>query len=433
MDLPPYGPLAIDSTPPQGATLNQPYAVAFYADGTPPVSLSATGALPPGLQPVTSAGVLAGTPTAVGAYPIMVSATDGSGASVSQPFTVQVFQHGFRLSGSMVQPRGFHTATVLASGAVLIAGGYGSGLTVAQATALAETFDPATLNFTATGSMQVARSGHTATLLCNAPIISCSNPKVLVVGGENADPNALATAELFDPVTGAFSLTGSLLAPRTRHTATLLGNGKVLIVGGSEQAQYDPSVLADNGELYDPATGAFTATGNLNAPRDSHTATLLANGKVLIAGGYAGGVNTVAAAELYDPATGMFAVTGSMAIPRANHTAILLSSGKVLIAGGGQARAEIYDPATGLFTLAGSLSMPSFSPSGMVLLSDGTVLVTDGVYAELFDPSTGTFSETGGMGTPVASSPGTVVVTGLGAATATPVLVTGDLGAAVYQ
>jgi hypothetical protein len=130
--------------------------------------------------------------------------------------------------------------------------------------------------FVPTGSMTVARTVHTATLL--------GNGKVLIAGGGCAN-GILATAELYDPATGTFAVTGSMTVPRTNHTATLLPNGQVLIAGGENVTVGAPAVPFASAELYDPATGTFTATGTMTVPRVSFTTTLLPNGKVLIEGG----------------------------------------------------------------------------------------------------------------------------------------------------
>ena len=254
--------------------------------------------------------------------------------------------------------------------------------------------------FRPTGAMKDARSGHTATLL--------KNGKVLVAGGDNCFFGyyyytfscTLSAAELYDPASGTFASTGNMSKRRSFATATLLTDGRVLIAGG---------VTAGAGaELYDPATGTFTSTGSMTVGRASHTATLLSNGKVLIAGG--GGVSpALASAELYDPATGTFSTTGSMASPRNGHSAALLSNGKVLIAGGSSGTstlvsAELYDPASGTFAATGSLANARKNHAA-TLLANGNVLLVGGggssnsplATAEIYDVSTGSFAATGSM------------------------------------
>jgi hypothetical protein len=165
--------------------------------------------------------------------------------------------------------------------------------------------------------------------------------------GTYDDTNWLGVADLYDPIAGKFTIAYSCLVQEMLdNTATLLSNGKVLIAGGYNVDTVPATVLASAG-LCGPAVEVFTGTGNMTDPRASHTAILLPNGMVLIAGG--GGANGIlATAELYDPATGTFIVTGNMAVPRESFTATLLLNGKVLIVGGVdaagvQASAELYE------------------------------------------------------------------------------------------
>jgi hypothetical protein len=296
----------------------------------------------------------------------------------------------FHLTGSMIAERAAQTATLLNNGMVLIAGGFGQDNLVATA----ELYNSATGTFTPTGSLNAARYAQTATLL--------NNGMVLIAGGADFDSDPIAGGELYDPATGTFTPTGSLQTPRVSHTATLLSNGMVLIAGGVNILN-GFSVLA-TAELYDPATGIFTPTGSLNTARLNHTATLLNNGMVLIAGGlgfnFQNGDFFRAAAELYDPATGTFTYTGSLNTPREWQTATLLNNGTVLIAGGynGSAltSAELYNPATGSFTPTGSMNAP---PQTATLLNNGMVLMAGGLYSgsatgELYDPTTETFAPT---------------------------------------
>jgi hypothetical protein len=234
----------------------------------------------------------------------------------------------------MTTPRAQHTATLLPNGKVLIAGGYQGGL------ASAELYDPSTGSFTATGNMTTAPWGCTACLDHKAILLP--NGKVLIVAFEGA--------ELYDPSTGTFAPTGNMINPYyTARTATLLTSGKVLVAGGTND--FGDSAGA---ELYDPSTGTFTPTGNMTTGRESHTATLLPDGTVLITGsqrGAFGGGYGLASAEIYDPAIGTFSATGNMTTPRLLQTATLLADGTVLVTGGSPgaggllASAEIYHPA----------------------------------------------------------------------------------------
>jgi Galactose oxidase, central domain len=193
---------------------------------------------------------------------------------------------------------------------------------------------------------------------------------------------------------GTFTTTGNMTTGRSSHTATLLRSGKVLIAGG-ERATFASTELLASAELYDPSTGAFRPTGDMTAPRKLPTATLLADDRVLITGGYGpprGGA--IASAELYDPSTGTFTATGDMIGARVCHTATLLSNGKVLITGDKRPdTAELYDPATGTFTATGAYDAIGGCLTA-TLLPDGRVL-RSGVPAQLYDSVSGTFSPAG--------------------------------------
>jgi N-acetylneuraminic acid mutarotase len=303
-------------------------------------------------------------------------------------------------TGSLITGRVLHTATLLPSGKVLVAGGY--GINGGGYFSSAELYDPATGTWSATGSLGTARGSHTATLLPSG--------EVLVAGGFNFSGGYLSSAELYDPATGTWSATGSLGTGRGYHTATLLPSGRVLVAGGAN----DVSVLS-SAELYDPATGSWSSTGSLGTgARYEHTATLLPNGKVLVAGGYNDGAGgSLSSAELYDPATGTWASTGSLGTGREKHTATLLPSGKVLVvggynpfAGGYLSSAELYDPATGTWMATGSLGTARYwhtttlQPSGKVLVAGGeNPVMAYWNRAELYDPATGTWASTGSLGT----------------------------------
>jgi hypothetical protein len=282
-----------------------------------------------------------------------------------------------------------HAATLLLDGKVLVTGGLDQGLTSA------ELYDPSTGLFTATGSMTVAHKGHTAILLANATLPNYG--KVLIAGGDSGG----TAAELYDPAAGTFAATGSMAVAHVYGpTATLLKTGKVLIAGGDTSAA----------ELYDPATGTFLTTGNMTAVRSRHSATLLLDGRVLVTGGGVGDSRS-ATAELYDPVAGTFTVTGSMATSRNGHTATRLQDGTVLVVGAPWASPEIYDPGTGTFTAVPYPSGFWFGHTAS-LRADGTVLIAGGTYAEqscvhfwplswraavLFAPGAKGFTATGGL------------------------------------
>jgi hypothetical protein len=272
-----------------------------------------------------------------------------------------------------------HAATLLPDGRVLIAGGAGDD-GHGDSLASAELFDPLTGTFAATGDMTAARFNHTATLLANGQVLITGGiSKTTTDGGSTTA--VFASAELYDPVAGTFAATGDMTAERSGHTATLLGNRIVLIVGGTSEIETDggstTTVLA-SAELYDPEAGRFAATGSTTVARQNHTATLLLGGAVLIAGG-SDGITALASAELYDPGTGTFTATGSTTLSRLGHTATLLGDGAVLMAGGysGDARAELFDPGAGSFAATGSMTMVRWSHTA-TLLGDGAVLIAGG-------------------------------------------------------
>jgi N-acetylneuraminic acid mutarotase len=296
---------------------------------------------------------------------------------------------GFGSTGSLTTGRTLHTTTLLQNGKVLVAGGSnGSPL------ATAELYDPSVGTWVAASSLLTARQAHTATILTNG--------KVLVTGGiSTGNNNVLFSAELYDPGKGNWTATGNLTNSRYAHTTTLLPNGKVLVAGGINLSGFHNSA-----ELYDPATGKWTVTGNLNTARGNHTATLLSSGQVLVAGGQgfvSPNTGTLQSSELYDPATGSWtATTGNLGTPRYNHTATLLSNHKVLVVGGQNSSgtgaigsAELYDPATNSWNTTPSPTNNRYSHTA-TLLPDGTVMVAGGfdgtndlTSAEIYDPLTG--------------------------------------------
>ncbi|MGH9803126.1 MAG: kelch repeat-containing protein, partial [Blastocatellia bacterium] len=236
-------------------------------------------------------------------------------------------------ANDMPNKRADHTATLLADGKVLAVGGWNTtGTNIIRG---CDIYDPATNSWTTAGSLTTARRFHSATLLFDG--------RVLAVGGDTTA--ALKTSELFDPAANKWTQqTSQMHVGNFRHTATLLANGKVLIVSGLQGTSGSPANFSGSANLFDSANQQWSSA-TAPAGRDGHTATLLANGKALIVGGYTiqasgaanSSINNVDTAELYDPAKGAsvpFSDTTKITFPRDAHTATLLPSGRVLVVGG---------------------------------------------------------------------------------------------------
>ncbi|HEX8437098.1 Kelch repeat-containing protein, partial [Archangium sp.] len=256
----------------------------------------------------------------------------------------------------------------------------------------------------ATGFMGSPRTQHTATLLPDG--------KVLVVGGGNGA--ILATAEVYDPALGTWSAVAPLSSPRQRHTATLLPDGKVLVAGGDGQQ----GIFA-TAEVYDPGSNTWSMTGPMVSARLLHAATPLLNGKVLVTGGLYNRDG-----EVYDPASSTWSATGAMTSPRFYHTATRLPSGEVLVAGGinetggPSATAELYEPASGSWRATGAMASLHVLQTA-TLLSDGRVLIAGEAYgppplvsAEVYDPALGTWSAAAPMVPPRTSHTATLLPNG---------------------
>jgi uncharacterized delta-60 repeat protein len=328
------------------------------------------------------------------------------GAATSNTATVSldvtaVSNPTWRPTGGLNIPRAGHTATRLVNGRVLVVGGLGI-----NAATTAELYDPATGVWTRTGNLNRARVDHTATLLPNG--------RVLVAGSSAfSSRNAIAkSAEVYDPATGAWTLTGSLRVAHGRHTATLLLNGKVLVAGGSFAQSGGIVLQASPPELFDPATGTWSPAGTLPDGRIGHQATLLASGRVLVTGGSTVSLlpSVLRRTDVYDPATGTWARSGDLTVARFLHTATLLPNGRVLAAGGAgpavpSGTSEQYDPVTGAWTQAASMAPRTWHTA--VRLPSGKVLVAAGLNgrglptrtAVLFAPLPGTWRDTGSLAT----------------------------------
>jgi N-acetylneuraminic acid mutarotase len=317
-------------------------------------------------------------------------------------------------TGPMVTPRWQSAAVRLLDGRVLVASGAGDPGVLASA----ELYDPRTDSWTATGSSATARYYATLTLL--------DDGKVLLAGGDKVTHSfnpSVASAELYDPATGSWTQTGSMHTARSLHIAMLLPGGKVLVVGGWNENDTLSYPLA-SAEVYDPATGTWAAAHDMLESTSVQTATLLANGRILVVGGtyelptpefVSPWEGIAASAELYDPAADAWTMTGDLGKTVRGYTATLLSDGRVLVAGGmdrpwtayapASASAAVYDPSTGTWGATRDM-IEGRSEHTATLLPDGMVLVAGGIIglgsnddgpgilgirasAELYDPGTG--------------------------------------------
>ena len=335
---------------------------------------------------------------------------------------------GWFETGSMTQGRSGHTATLLADGRVLAVGGCDFGIpgnTYESSGQLdvfsAEIYDPPAGQWRATGSLAFGRCHHTATLLPDG--------RVLVVGGWLADPCGFP--EVFDPTSGTWAVASQLRTPRFDHTATLLSDGTVMIAGGRwDVGPPTPSDLCvasggapraepgstidgivveleggaeiegghpelDTIELYDPETGRWTSGSPMSGRRSGATATPLADGRVLVAGGFYAGM--LKSADIYDPATGSWTPAAPMTTGRSGHAAIPLHDGAVLVVGGcffdHLVSTERYDPVHDTWQPTAPMPMTHCSPP-VVILPDGKGLLAFDPRSQstaTYDPATDTW------------------------------------------
>ena len=300
---------------------------------------------------------------------------------------------------SLVTGRVKHTATLLRNGNVLIVGGLDRAN---NALASTEIYNPTTNRWTSAGSLRTARLDHTATLL--------SSGKVLVAGGLHGPfpAGSLASAELYDPTTNAWSAAAPMLASRRGHTATLLADGRVLVVGGLSlilrEGGYFPSQPAF-AEIYDPQANHWSTTAAIAFSRYGQTATRLADGRVLVAGGR-GDAAILKSTEIYGATEDRWISAAPMGAARSGHVATLLRNGDVLVAGGvGEepnfrpvtvTSGEIYDARTNLWVTVASMADVDVV-NAATLLHNGRVLVVGSGQSqpELYDPARNAWSRTG--------------------------------------
>ncbi|WP_156398218.1 kelch repeat-containing protein [Duganella sp. Root336D2] len=278
-------------------------------------------------------------------------------------------------TGTMTVPRKLHQTSPLQDGRILVTGGTPlPGSTVYAST---EIFDPVTGQFTPAAPMLTARQEHGA--------VTMQDGRILVAGGVSLNNAMTNSAEIFDPVTGSWSATGNMNTQRYRTIARLLPDGRVMVMG---KDSYSTGSFAD---IFDPATGTFTKTGNYVDNSGWHGLIVLADGRVMKVGGQASTATGPyypysTRAEIWDPATNQWTATGPMAVGRSGIQPILLADGKVLVAGGRNAMTlnstEIYDPATATFS-AGPNMPTGFEPQAAAMLPNGDALYLAGFQRQL--------------------------------------------------
>ena len=295
----------------------------------------------------------------------------------------------WQATGPLVEKRqGIWSLVVLKSGKVLLAGEH-------DTLSGAELYDPETGKWSATGKLATGRGGHTATLLPDG--------KVLIAGGidYSADGTPIfASAELYDPDKGTWSATGSMTVSRFKHAAVRLGSGEVLVAGGTSTEPSNDRPLA-SAEIYNPVAGAWRTVGSMATGRELVKAILLPDGRVLAVGGsigHFGKYKALASAEVYDPKTERWTSTGALLKARTQFTMTLLGDGRVLVAGGARpytsalSTAEIYDPTSATWSAAGSMKTPRWNhravllPNGDVLIVGGCDLLGELTSVELYSP-----------------------------------------------
>ena len=343
--------------------------------------------------------LLTGFVVACGGAPASSVASDDGAApaavnGASEPARVSPTEPGgqFSFSGRMTDARQDHVAVLLDDGQVLVAGGRGAGGVADHGSprlAEATTYDPSAGRWTDTGRMAKEREKATVHLLTDG--------RVFVIGGMNQSQDPVKTTEFYDPAAGAWTEGPRMKEKRIEHDSVLLPDGKVLVVGGLNVF----FALVAEAEIFDPETGEWEPASGMEIGRARHTATLLNDGRVLVVGGGKGGEGVEGenfnSVELYDPATGSWSSAAATGVGHANHTATLLADGRVLITGGkGKvAETEIFDPSSGTWSQMEPMSVwralhtASLLPDGRVIVAGG---LTNRDSTEILDPETGVWS-----------------------------------------
>ena len=337
---------------------------------------------------------------------VICSSIFSCGGSVPTPSEPPADLKGFEFAGNLIQKRLWHTATLLNDGRLLIAGGAATDspgyVPMSMFHASTELFDPETQTSSAARSMSVARTRDMAILLPDGRVailgahlapVEIYDPQSGRFSAHDATLGDIGTATLlpngkiltycvlgvaiFDPDTGDFSRFSGAIASRGGHTATLLQDGRILIVGGGNSEG-----LAKAAEIYDPTSNAFTEVGELHTERRGHKAVLLQDGTVLVIGGSKGVPDStpepVTAAEIYDPATGTFSLAGTPGITPI-WAAAVLRKGDVFLIGGEDGNVVLYDPLSGAFAPTGDSIGQGRVFFSTTVLRDGRVLVVGGL------------------------------------------------------
>lgn len=358
------------------------------------------------------------------------SATGGQGGAQTSADPTR-----FVSAGSLTTARTNHSATLLADGRVAVIGGEDFDY---QPLASIELYDRTSDSFTAASELLTPRTNHTATRLPSGALLVVGGGLTNSIGGPAGD-EVLSSVELFDASTGTIEA-APLAAARSHHTATLLQDGRVLVVGGASDGHSQSASFGDelgSVEIYDPSADAWLAGPPLATPRFLHTATLLADGRVLVAGGSNAAEAEIVSSEIFDPSSDSWSAGPALNEARVFHAAAALPDGGALVVGGKLANikflasSERLSPASETFSASAALP-ESRTGLGLSQLSSGRLLATAGLHgstagfellqdAYVYDPDAATWSTLGPLASARVLHSSTVLLTG-------EVLVVGGLG-----